>query len=71
MTAETFHPEVIGEELNGLSEMVWDFERAPGGAAAPRDGHFHKMVTENMALSAAFISCGKDFLMDKSLAVRW
>lgn len=62
VTTVTFHPEVIGQELNMLSEL-WrrfgDFWKAPEGAAMSCRRAFHWAETENIVLNAAFMFCGK------------
>lgn len=62
MTAVTFHPEAVGQELNMLSEL-WrrfgDFGKAPEGAAMSCRRAFHKTARENIVLNAAFMSRGK------------
>ncbi len=60
--AVTFHPEVIGQELNMLRALkkVWGLGKAPEGAAMSCRQALHKTERENLMSNAAFMSHGKD-----------
>lgn len=62
MMAVTFHPEVVGQELNMLRTLkkVWGLGKAPEGAAMSCRRAFHETERENLVSNAAFMSCGKD-----------